>query len=190
MVEMAAPEIPVDKLGPWTFEDLFELPESLWRFEIVDGALLMTPPAGMWHEGICARLREHIRANLSSDFRVLGPVGVDIHPTYLIPDLLVVPADIVKPERNRAHPSELLLVVEVVSPGSVSADRILKPAKYAAAGVPAYWRVETKPQTSLTAYTLNDNATIYTEVGTWATGETAHLTQPFEIQLSIADLER
>lgn len=110
---MTAPEIPVDKLEPWTFEDLFELPESLWRFEIIDG----------------------------------------------------------------------------VSPGSVSNDRILKPAKYAAAGIPAYWRVETKPQTSLTAYALADDATVYAEVGMWAVGETAHITQPFEVHIPIADLE-
>jgi len=42
-------------------------------------------------------------------------------------------------------PAEVLLAVEVVSPGSVTTDRITKPAQYAAAGIANFWRVETEP---------------------------------------------
>ncbi|MFD0741217.1 Uma2 family endonuclease [Phytohabitans flavus] len=41
------------------------------------------------------------------------------------------------------HPArEFELVVEVVSPDSRAADRVNKPAVYADAGIPEYWRVE------------------------------------------------
>lgn len=40
--------------------------------------------------------------------------------------------------------AKLVLVVEVVSPGSRSVDRVHKPAEFAAAKVPYYWRVETE----------------------------------------------
>src|SRR5690625_1409451 len=177
-------------LEPWTFDDLLALPESLWHYEIVDGGLLMTPPAGMWHEAVARALTDLLTPQVGPTYRVLGPVGVDIHPTYLIPDLIVVPRDAVAPHRDRALPTELALVVEVVSPGSVSTDRILKPAKYAAAGIPNYWRIETQPETSLTAYTLPPDADTYTELGTWMVGENAHLSAPFDLEIPIVDLER
>lgn len=189
MEGVAAAERPPDSVEPWTFEDLLALPESLWRYEIVDGGLLMTPPAGIWHGGVSDALRTILKTSLPTRMRVLGPVGVDLHPTYLIPDLIVIDDKAVRPERDRAQPSELTLVVEVVSPGSQSTDRILKPAKYAAAGIPHFWRVETRPHTTLTAYTLPPGASTYTEVGTWKASEVARFTDPFVVDISIADLE-
>ncbi|WP_298332502.1 Uma2 family endonuclease [Haloactinopolyspora sp.] len=186
---VAAAERPLDSVEPWTFEDLRSLPESLWRYEIVDGALLMTPPAGIWHEGVSDALRATLHSWLPTTLRVVGPVGVDLHPTYLIPDLVVIDGDAVRPGRDRAEPSELSLVVEVVSPGSQSTDRILKPAKYAAAGIPHFWRIETRPHTTLTAYRLPGGASTYTELGTWKVGDVARFTEPFAIEVPIADLE-
>ena len=177
-------------LRPWTFDDLLALPESLWRYEIVDGGLLMTPPAGMLHELVTDGVRTVLKANTPRGYRVWGPLGVDIDPTYLIPDLVVIREEAISPHRDRALPADLVLVVEVVSPGSVSADRILKPAAYAGAGIPNYWRVETMPKTSLTAYTLPTDADVYREVGTWSAGETARLTTPFDLEIRITDLER
>ncbi|MFD2491822.1 Uma2 family endonuclease [Amycolatopsis jiangsuensis] len=40
------------------------------------------------------------------------------------------------------RPEHVLLVVEVVSPGSGTTDRIVKTDQYAKAGIPFYWRVE------------------------------------------------
>lgn len=176
-------------LEPWTFDDLLALPESLWHYEIVDGGLLMTPPAGMWHEVVSDGVRRLLDAQLPSDHRVLGPIGVNMHPTYLIPDLSVIRRAAITPDRDRANPSDLVLVVEVVSPGSVSTDRILKPAKYAAAGIANFWRVETRPETALTAYTLPSGAAVYTELGTWTSGETARITEPWALEIPVASLE-
>lgn len=188
-METVAADRPPDSVEPWTFDDLLSLPESLWRYEIVDGGLLTTPPAGIWHEAVSVRLRDALSGTVPPTHVALGPIGVDLHPTYLIPDLVVIDRTSVRPERDRAHPSELLLVVEVVSPGSQSTDRILKPAKYAAAGIPHFWRVETRPHTTLTAYRLRTGAATYTEVGTWKVGKTARFTEPFAVDIPISDLE-
>jgi len=40
------------------------------------------------------------------------------------------------------RPEHVLLVVEVVSPGSETTDRIVKVDQYAKAGIPFYWRIE------------------------------------------------
>jgi hypothetical protein len=66
-----------------------------------------------------------------------------------------------------------------------TSDRITKPVQYAAAGIPAYWRVEIEGTISLTAYALGAGDTLYTELGTWSEGQTAVVTQPFSFELPI-----
>lgn len=46
---------------------------------------------------------------------------------------------------GRVEPVDVVLAVEVMSPGSVSNDRVAKPALYAAAGIPHVWRPELDP---------------------------------------------
>jgi Uma2 family endonuclease len=185
-----AHNVPTDRVEPWTFEDLRGLPKSTWCFEIIDGGLHMSPPASKAHEAVRARLEQFVADALGPAHCVLGPVVVDIHPSYLIPDMSVAGAQRSEAANELIYPSELVLVVEVVSPGSASTDRALKPAVYAAAGIPAYWRVETEPRASLTAYTLTDDASVYSEVGTWLAGDTARLSEPFHLDLTITDLEK
>lgn len=217
VVEMAALEVPVGP-GRWTFDDLLALPASDWRFEILDGALLMTPPAGIWHEAVAMRLRDRIK-DAALPHEVLGPVAIDIEPTYLIPDLVVLPAGAVRRGGAKARAADALLVVEVVSPGSVSADRYLKPVKYAEAGIPHFWRVELQPELSLTAYALPGAADAapepggtaprlaangstsadvtshgigavpaYAEAGRWTAGQTAAIRVPFRVDIELAEL--
>lgn len=187
VVEMATLEVPIGP-GRWTFDDLLALPDSTWRFEILDGGLLMTPPPGLYHEGLWLKLRDLIKDAVPADHVVLGSPGIDMEPSYLIPDVTVVRRDAVRRDRRLAHPSELLLVVEVVSPGSVSADRILKPVKYAEAGIPHFWRIEIQPELSLTAYALPDGGDVYTEVGAWTAGQTATIRAPFRADIDVAEL--
>lgn len=47
---------------------------------------------------------------------------------------------------NGYDPGGVLLVAEVVSPSSVTLDRITKPAVYAERGIPFYWRIEAEPR--------------------------------------------
>ena len=47
-----------------------------------------------------------------------------------------------------------MLTVEVVSSSSRKTDRFFKPVEYAAAGVPAYWRVETEPEVVVHVFRL------------------------------------
>ncbi|GAA3549370.1 hypothetical protein GCM10022235_16230 [Kribbella ginsengisoli] len=56
------------------------------------------------------------------------------------PDVVVYRADTIDIAPTR--PEHVLLVVEVVSPGSETTDRIVKLDQYAKAGIAFYWRVE------------------------------------------------
>ena len=53
-----------------------------------------------------------------------------------------------------ADPADVALVVEVETATSRRYDRILKPAIYADAGIPAYWRVSPEPGAKLHRYEL------------------------------------
>lgn len=115
-------------------------------------------------------------------------MAVDLHPSYRLPDLIVVPGALVGQRINPMPAAQVLLAVEVVSPGSVTTDRITKPAQYAAAGIPNYWRVETEPALSLTAYRLDENAAAYIDIGTWTNGQIAHLDAPFPIEIDLDEI--
>ncbi|GAU68644.1 FHA domain-containing protein [Streptomyces sp. NBRC 110611] len=59
------------------------------------------------------------------------------------PDVSVIRADAVTgPDPTSFQAKDVLLAVEVVSPESESRDRTAKPWKFAAAGIPNFWRVE------------------------------------------------
>lgn len=174
------------KDGPWTIEDLAMLPEDERRYEIVDGQLVMVPSPSLGHQSVVESVRELIRPCLGDTMLSFEGVALDLHPSYRIPDLTVFSTDGFDPKAIKLHPGHVLLVVEVVSPGSLTNDRITKPAQYAAAGIPAYWRIETEGRLSLTAYALRGET--YEEIGTWAEGEIAEFTEPFALSIAVADL--
>jgi Uma2 family endonuclease len=81
-----------------------------------------------------------------------------------------------------------LLAVEVVSPSSVSMDRLLKPARYAEAGIPSYWRVEgaNGDALSIAVYDLDGNH--YRETAVIHAGEQVEVDRPFRVTLAPAQL--
>lgn len=99
----------------------------------------MLPCPTFYHQGMSGRLYARLDSTCPHDMAVTQAVEVRISPRRsFIPDVLVVTA--AAAERRAAHfaPHEMLLAVEIVSPGSVTMDRITKPAPYASAGIPFY----------------------------------------------------
>jgi Uma2 family endonuclease len=90
----------------------------------------------------------------------LGDVEVvikaDFPPTVRVPDLIVVPAAVAKPNPPRYRAADVLLALEIMSPGSGVVDRVHKFAEYAEAGIADYWIVDLKPPLSVTGYQLID----------------------------------
>lgn len=64
----------------------------------------------------------------------------DVPLTNRRPDVIVYRAETI--DLTPTRPEYVLLVVEVVSPGSETTDRVVKVDQYAKAGIPFYWRVE------------------------------------------------
>ncbi|WP_166459801.1 Uma2 family endonuclease [Amycolatopsis pithecellobii] len=136
-------------LGPVTVDDWLaaDAPADGSRLELILGYFAMSPPPTGFHQDVTAELTGLLRAALRaagrSDLRGLPGVGVRISTPLriaLIPDLVVVNVGV---RRATFEADNLLLAVEVWSPGNRRAERETKIGAYAQAGVPFLWLVET-----------------------------------------------
>ena len=168
----------------WTEADLDALPDDGHRYEIVDGSLLMTPPARDDHQGIGMNLAILLRQAAPEGWRVLYEVGVRVPGGNLIPDIAVL-----KPRSARGiqwrDASDVALVVEIASKSTDVTDRSLKVIKYAEAGVPAYWRVAREG--AVTIHTLVDEAQ-YGITDIIKPGSVLAVTYPFLVRFDPAAL--
>lgn len=174
-------------LGPWTLADLATLPDDGQRYEIIDGSLLVSPLATVSHQAIAGRLHRLLRAAAAPALEVLEGVGVQLPNGVLIPDVLVAHTAAVWSGRSLLVPADLLLAVEVVSPSSATTDRVTKPALYAAAGVPAYWRVELAGAEAPSVVTYRLMGTAYVEQATATADEAVSLDWPLAVRLAPAE---
>lgn len=84
-------------------------------------------------------------------------------------------------------PADVAMVVEIVSAGSVAADRAIKPQLYSVAGIEHYLRIElANPGPGSTAYQLHRGR--YVEVASTKPGQVLRLAEPFPVDLDLANL--
>lgn len=106
------------------------------------------------------RLAATLDAQLPDDLSALADVEVlvDAGPpaTVRAPDVVVVPTRVAEADPARIDAADVLLAVEIVSPGTRRTDRVTKPAEYADAGITHYWLLELDPVPVLTGYLLVD----------------------------------
>ncbi|MEU8138645.1 Uma2 family endonuclease [Streptodolium elevatio] len=177
--------------GPWTLDDVLALPEDPRnRYELVGGALLMSPSPGVPHQRASHRLHVLLAAAVEkagAPYEVLEAVNVVVPDGLFIPDLVVADADAAAAADTTLRADDVVLVVEIASPSTRVSDRKMKPALYAAAGIPHYWRLELEPAPRLYLGTL-DRGT-YTDRLVQACQTTA-LTEPFPFDVDPARIAR
>jgi Uma2 family endonuclease len=117
---------------------------------------------------------------------VLEAINVRVAPErILFPDLIVV--TIPGLDLTVWDPAEVVMVVEIVSPGGIAADRAIKPQLYSAAGIDHYLRIElSSPAPSSVAYQLQRGH--YAETESSRSGQLFCLTEPFPVELDLAEL--
>jgi Uma2 family endonuclease len=171
--------------GGWTTDDLDELPEDHRRYELIDGALIVSPSPTNIHQTIVARLLTALEESCPAEYDVTQAVELRVSRTRsFIPDVLVTTADAAARRPSKFAPHEVVLVVEVVSPTSVTMDRITKADLYARAGIPFYWRVETLQGIVVHTHRLDPDATVYRPTGQFA--KTVKVAEPWEIAFPIS----
>ncbi|MFC1228283.1 Uma2 family endonuclease [Streptomyces sp. Sce081] len=128
----------------YTVDDLFTLPDLPPHTELIDGSLVLVSPQRNFHADVIDLLVSGLRQSVPKKFRVKREMTVILdRRNGPEPDVSVVLTDAVSgPDQTSYQAQDVLLAVEVVSPDSESRDRTTKPQKYAAAGIPNFWRVE------------------------------------------------
>ena len=180
---MWSPDPVKQRLAVYTLEDVLLLPDDAPRVELRDGVMVVVPSPTYDHQDIAGLLWIWLRQRAPRGLRASCATGVALSlDNTFEPDVLLVDADI-DGSRHYTIAERVTLVVEVVSPGTRKRDRLEKPAAYAAAGIPYYWRIEQDPL-HVYAYALNKGE--YEPVADSATELV--LNEPFEITLPIRDI--
>ncbi|MFE9612011.1 Uma2 family endonuclease [Streptomyces sp. NPDC006012] len=135
---------PVPPQDGYTVDDLFTLPDLPPHTELIDGSLIFVSPQRNFHADVIDLLVSGLRLSVPKKFKVKREMTVVLDRSNAPePDVSVVWANAVSSaDQTRYQAQDVLLAVEVVSPDSESRDRTTKPQKYAAAGIPNFWRVE------------------------------------------------
>lgn len=170
--------------GPWTEEDYLALPEDRTRTELLDGGLLVNPSPTVQHQRLSLRLSLALDARRPAGMEVLETINVRVGPgRILIPDIVILATEI--DDATVVDASDVALVVEIVSQGSVAADRAIKPRLYAEAGIGTYVRIELQDRSPV-ATVLRLEGGAYRPVG--PAGVVLRLAEPFTADIDLAAL--
>lgn len=172
---------PLDR-GGYTVADLEALDDDGLRYELDDGCLVVSPSEVVRNGSAAVQLALLLSPALGDQWRiVLGTGLVFTDRDYREPDLMVVGREALP--KKGAVPADVLLAVEVMSPSSVRRDRLVKPAQYAEAGIPHFWRLEPAAPVLFT-YVLDGAA--YRETGRYEA--TVTIDQPVALRFELSQL--
>lgn len=147
----------VKELQPVTLAEFeaMEKQEGL-TYELIDGVVMMSPrPAGA-HQMISGNLFSELRSKLrGKGCAPLLEMDLVLENDNLIPDLMIICDDVNISELKRYEKTPKI-VIEIVSPRSVSHDCIVKRHKYEQLGISEYWIVSPEENcVDVFCFTLN-----------------------------------
>ena len=171
---------------PLTAADLETMPDDGHRYELIDGALIVTPSPAVPHQRVVGNLHVLLRGVCTEELEVmLAPLDVTVSEiTVLQPDLLVAPRTTLAGRKMVGLP---VLAVEVLSPSTRLIDLNLKRAAFERAEVDSYWVVDPEAP-SITAWRLEDGR--YVDQAGAVGDELFRTDLPFLIELRPDDLVR
>lgn len=111
--------------------------------EIVDGMIVVSPSPSKRHNRIAKTLAVALEAAADEGWNADVDFDLRLQDVPLLnrrPDVIVYRADAL--DITPTRPEHVLMVAEVVSPGSETTDRIVKLDQYAKVGIQFYWRIE------------------------------------------------
>ncbi|MFI0722237.1 Uma2 family endonuclease [Streptomyces sp. NPDC021224] len=164
-------------------------PEQCAGIEVVDGIVVVSPSASKWYNRLARILANALDTAGGTEWSADTGFDVRLQDVPLInrrPDVVVNRADTIDIAPTR--PEHVLLLVEVVSPGSETTARVVKLQQYARAGVPFYWRIEQSAGAVPLVYTyLLDRASDASREGEIFTG-TVKAAVPFTVDIDLTNL--
>lgn len=188
--------LPVPLPLPMTAAAYAALPEEQGnRFELQEGAVVMSPRPIITHQMCISRLILQLTPQLPAHLMVVSEVDVDMKlaavdgpGTVRVPDLVVIEheaAELVSDEGRLLTAGEVVIAVEIHSPSTYRTDTMIKHDEYADAGIGHYWMIDLADGPSLVACHLAGEfgyADAPPATGTFTTE------QPFPVRIDLAAL--
>ncbi len=170
----------LQRLRGLTRTDLAGMPDDGWRYEIVDGMLLVSPAPSFRHQCVVGNLFVALHAACPPELIALAaPFAVGLaDDTEFQPDILVAPRS---QFTEKDLPGPPLLAVEVLSPSTRLVDLNVKKQRFEQAGCPSFWAID-PTDVRLLAWDLVDGA--YQQVADVAADQTWTATLPFAVTIS------
>lgn len=171
-----------------TAADLSYEPDDGLRRELHDGVVYVAPPPSNIH-GWEVRIADRaLSVNAPADVLILQNVGIHVGLRRLyVPDLLAV--HVGTPFHDNGYdPGGVVLVLEAVSPSSVTLDRVTKPAVYAEMGIPYFWRIDSLRGMGprLEVFRLDPKTGEYTLQAEFGPGDTGALEHPWPATIDMS----
>jgi Uma2 family endonuclease len=140
---------------PFTVADLDRMPDDGHRYELLDGALVVSPRPTNPHQEVAMELAVRLRSVCPRDLRVIPEPAVQLSATTeFAPDIAVIERAQINASKCTVPP---LLIVEIRSPSTALIDLGRKKAAYEQFSVPAFWVVDPRvKKPSLTVFELAD----------------------------------
>jgi Uma2 family endonuclease len=185
---MRAPEIPevwADPNRMLTVEDLEDMPDDEYRYELDDGVLIVSPAPSNRHQLVVSRLQMILGAVCPPEFLVLTGPGVNINRfQHRVPDVAVIRTESFE-EMYQVQPP--VLAIEVASPRTRLYDLGRKKEVYERFGVRSYWIIDPdEERPSLTVFELRRNR--YKQLAQAEAKEPFDAVRPFPVTIVPADL--
>ncbi|MGC5361372.1 Uma2 family endonuclease [Streptomyces sp. DT24] len=183
---------PIPPEGGWTADDLDRIPGLPPHTELIDGSLVFMSPQRKFHTRTVWLLENALLAHMPTDLDVDREMTIKLDSgNRPEPDLLVYRTEAdTGPDQTWYEPQDVVLAVEVVSPDSQERDREVKPRKYAAAGVPHFWRVEANGEGLPIVYVYELDPALMAYTPTGIHHNRLKLDVPFTIDVDLTAVNR
>jgi Uma2 family endonuclease len=188
MSVMRAPEVPeiwADQSRVLTVEDMEDMPDDEFRYELDDGMLIVSPAPAYPHQVAVTQLAVILSTACPSGLRVVMGPGVNISKfQHRVPDLAVVRRE---SETSMFLEEPPVLAVEIASPRTRLYDRGRKRDVYEQFAIRSYWIIDMGQDVpSLTVLELRRGR--YAEAARVVGDEAFSAVRPFPVTIVPTDL--
>jgi hypothetical protein len=172
--------------GPWRIDEVLALPEDGMRHELVEGRLVVSPVPANPHQVAGKRLERLLDEGAPPELEAMREINLRIGADLLIPDVMVADVEVLTGPGQFVDPTDVVLVVEILSPGNSKFERAWKPQRYAEAVIPFYVEVDLIDGPRISFQELQGKD--YVEIAYAARGGRLHVERPFELDFDPGDL--
>ncbi|GFG85739.1 MAG: Uma2 family endonuclease [Mycolicibacter algericus] len=159
------------------------------RWELSEGTIIMSPRPQITHQRISRELTRLLQDHLPDGLEALAEIEVttiaSFPPSVRDPDIVVIHSGMVEGRTARIRATDVVLVVEIVSPGSRRMDTVMKLHEYAKAGIEHYWIVDAEAPEWFLAYRLDRELYRPVPVGD---GDHVQVQEPVDMRFTLGEL--